>query len=172
MCIAAHLMRISRYIRMANPSAEPKTKYVRNLFKFSKILYNSCEILLFDLEAFSFQFHFLISSHFYFTFISRSRSQVIFFHLHFSERVNVIFSSLFTSRLSKTHSRRTLWGVGADWLGGATVDSRAGTSEGSPSLHLSISSGGLGDIFPFKDQSTTIGLLIIVWWCNKIIFHF
>ena len=59
---------------------------------------------------------------FYFTFTSRSRFSVIFispsffdldlksffFHLHFSKRVNDILSSLFTSRLSKTHSRRTL----------------------------------------------------------------
>ena len=61
-----------------------------------------------DLEYFLFHYHFSISisSHFYFTFISRS--QVIFFHLHSSTRVNGIFSSLFTSPLSKTHSRRTL----------------------------------------------------------------
>ena len=41
----------------------------------------------------------------------------IFSHLHFSKRVNGIFSSLFTSRLSKTHSRRTLFVTRIYWLG-------------------------------------------------------
>ena len=40
-----------------------------------------------------------------------------FSHLHFSKRVNGIFSSLFTSRLSKTHSRRTLFVTRIYWLG-------------------------------------------------------
>ena len=77
--------------------------------RFSRYVFE-ISLLDLDLEPFSFHFHFSISifSHFHFTFISRSRSQVIFFHLHFSKRVNDIFSSLFTSRLSKTHSRRAL----------------------------------------------------------------
>ena len=64
------------------------------------------EISLLDLDLEAFSFHFSISSYFYFTFISGSQFQVTFFH--FSKKVNGIFSSLFTSRLSKTHSRRTL----------------------------------------------------------------
>ena len=65
------------------------------------------EISLLDLDLEAFSFHFSISSYFYFTFISGSQFQVTFFH--FSKKVNGIFSSLFTSRLSKTHSRRTLF---------------------------------------------------------------
>ena len=80
--------------------------------RFSRILENFFEISLLDLDLESFLFHFhfsiSISSHFHFTFISRSRSQVKKIHLHFLKRVNGIFSLLFTSRLSKTHSRRTL----------------------------------------------------------------
>ena len=58
------------------------------IFKFSKILENSREISLLDLEAFSFHFHFSISisSHLYFTFISRSRYQVILFSLELLEK--------------------------------------------------------------------------------------
>ena len=71
----------------------PKQSRLGMIFKSSKILKNSREISLLDLEAFSFHFHFSISisSRFYFTFISRS--QVIYFLLHFSKRVNGIFSS-------------------------------------------------------------------------------
>ena len=88
----------------------PKQSMPGIIFKFSKILENSREISLLDLEAFSFHFHFSISisSHLYFTFISRSRYQVILFSLELLEKSEKHFFFTFSSRLSKTHSRRTL----------------------------------------------------------------
>ena len=79
------------------------------------------EISLLDLDLEAFSFHFSISSYFYFTFISGSQFQVTFFH--FSKKVNGIFSSLFTSRLSKTHSRRTLLWITDIFSGGKTLAS-------------------------------------------------
>ena len=83
---------------------------------FSRISQNFWKILE--------KFHFLISilRHFQFTFYSRSRFWDIFislftldldikafsFHFSFSKWVNQIFISLFTSRTSNIHSRRTL----------------------------------------------------------------
>ena len=92
------------------------TNYKKDANRSKSVLFKFLRILE--------KFHFSISilKLFHFTFTSQSRFPVIFislsfldldlnslfFHLHFSIRVNGIFSSLFTSRLSKTHSCRTL----------------------------------------------------------------
>ena len=109
------------------------TYWFRNSFLLNeKCLYKNLKIFLMSwffriYQEFSrilekFHFSISISRHFYFTFHSRSRSWDIFislftldldikvfsFHFSFSKWVNQIFISLFTSRTSNTHSRRTL----------------------------------------------------------------
>ena len=57
--------------------------------RFSRILeifFVEISLLNLDLKSFLFHFSILISSHFYFTFISRSQSQVIFFSLALLEK--------------------------------------------------------------------------------------
>ena len=103
------------------------TNYKKDANKSKSVLFKFLRILE------KFHFSISISKLFHFTFTSRSRFPVIYisfldlnlkafvfhclleksewhfyFTLHFSGEVKDIFSSLFTSRLSKTNSRRTL----------------------------------------------------------------
>ena len=100
--------------------------FSRNFTSWSQSRGNFISLFILDLdfEVFSFHFSFSISisRHFHFTFHSRNEWNWFSFHFsllemsepdfhftfHFSKWVNQISISLFTSRTSNIHSRRTL----------------------------------------------------------------
>ena len=57
-------------------------------------------------------FHLSISKHFFSLFTSQKRVKAFFFTLQFSKKSESFLFSLFTSRISKTHSRWSLRGAG------------------------------------------------------------
>ena len=67
--------------------------------RFSRIVKNSREFSLLDLDLEAFWFHFSLLE---------KEWKHIFFTLHFSKKSESFFFSLFTSRTSQTHSR---WGL-------------------------------------------------------------
>ena len=78
--------------------------------RFSRIVRNSREFSLLDLEAFWFHFSLLEKEwkHFDFTLHFSKKSESIFFTLNYSKKSESFLFSLFTSRTSKTHSRWSL----------------------------------------------------------------
>ena len=79
--------------------------------RFSRIVKNSREFSLLDLEAFWFHFSLLEKEwkHFDFTLhFSKKSESIFFFTLHFSKKSESFLFLLFTYRTSKTHSRWSL----------------------------------------------------------------
>ena len=81
--------------------------------RFSRIVKNSREFSLLDLDLEAFWFHFSLLEkewkHFDFTLhFSKKSESIFFFTLHFSKKSESFLFSLFTSRTSKTHSRWSL----------------------------------------------------------------